>query len=167
MDHLSEILVSLADRHVNFIVGGGVAAVLHGVDRVTMDLDIAVQWEEENLRRFLDCMCNLKLKPKVPIDPEVLLDRQSFDALMKAKNAVVFTFRDEKDPIRVVDIFIKPELSFETLSPDSVSVSLYGRAIRIVSAAHLLRLKQAIRPMRPKDELDIRSLKDMMAAHDD
>lgn len=40
-NHLKEIIYRLADRGIDFIIGGGVAAVLHGVERVTMDLDIA------------------------------------------------------------------------------------------------------------------------------
>ena len=33
-NHINEILFALTDAEVEFIVGGGVAAVLHGVERV-------------------------------------------------------------------------------------------------------------------------------------
>jgi hypothetical protein len=42
-NYLKETLVTLADAGVEFAVGGGVACVLHGVERVTLDLDVAVQ----------------------------------------------------------------------------------------------------------------------------
>lgn len=41
-NYLKEMLVTLTDAGVEFVVGGGVACVLHGVERVTLDLDIAV-----------------------------------------------------------------------------------------------------------------------------
>jgi hypothetical protein len=34
-NYLKEMLVTLADAGVEFVVGGGVACVLHGVERIT------------------------------------------------------------------------------------------------------------------------------------
>ncbi len=167
MDHLTEILVGLADHEVDFVVGGGVAAVLHGVERVTMDLDIAVRWEQQNLLRFLASMRALRLEPKMPVSPELLLDREIFDELLRSKGALVFSFRDPSDPIRLVDVFIKPELSFEVLAPDATTLSLQGRTIRVVSASRLSAIKQSIAPPRPKDELDISALKAILERRDD
>ena len=167
MDHLTEMLVGLADHRVGFVVGGGVAAVLHGVERVTMDLDIAVEWKRDNLLRFLAAMKALRLEPKMPVSGEVLLDQANLQALLNSKGALVFSFRDPRDPIRLVDVFIKPELAYEELEPGSVSIELRGRVIRIVSARKLLAIKQAIAPPRPKDELDISSLKGILERQDD
>ena len=41
-NHINEILFALADEGVEFILGGGVAAVLHGVERVTLDIDLDI-----------------------------------------------------------------------------------------------------------------------------
>ena len=46
--HLIEILCTLQDRGVDFVVAGGVAAVLHGVERMTLDLDVAVSLDPHN-----------------------------------------------------------------------------------------------------------------------
>jgi len=62
--HLVEILCTLSDHHVDFVVAGGVAMVLHGVERTTLDLDVAVSLEPENLRRFLEAIASLRLVPK-------------------------------------------------------------------------------------------------------
>lgn len=167
MDHLTEILVGLADRKVDFVVGGGVAAVLHGVERVTMALDVAVRREPANLRRFLDAMKDMGLEPKMPVPAEILVEEANVRALLEQKGALVFSFRDPRDPIRVVDLFIKPELSYEALTPGSVSVDLRGRSIRVVSKKRLLAIKQSVKPMRPKDELDIAALRAMIESQDD
>lgn len=167
MDHLTEILVTLADHKVDFIVGGGVAAVLHGVERVTMDLDVAIRWEKSNTERFLLAMKELRLTPKMPVSPEVLLNQANLKEMLEQKGALVFSFRDPTDPIRLVDVFIKPELGYDALSPGAVMVPLRGRSIRIVSPRKLLAIKQSIRPPRPKDELDINALKAMLEREDD
>lgn len=48
-NYLKEMLVTLVDAGVEFVVGGGVVCVLHGVERVTLDLDVAVQMNAPNL----------------------------------------------------------------------------------------------------------------------
>jgi hypothetical protein len=52
-NYLKEMLVTLADAGVEFVVRGGVACVLHGVERVTLDLDVAVQMNSSNLDRLI------------------------------------------------------------------------------------------------------------------
>jgi hypothetical protein len=52
-NYLKKMLVTLADAGVEFVVGGGVACVLHGVERVTLDLDVAVQMNAPNLDRLI------------------------------------------------------------------------------------------------------------------
>mgnify|MGYP000630663523 CR=1 FL=1 len=42
MGDYEEILSMLVDSGVDFIIAGGVACVLHGVERVALDVDIAV-----------------------------------------------------------------------------------------------------------------------------
>jgi len=51
-NYLKEMLVTLADADMEFVVGGGVAYVLHGVERVTLDLHVAVQLNAQNLDRW-------------------------------------------------------------------------------------------------------------------
>src|SRR5690606_31162518 len=48
-----ELLERLTDARVEFCIIGGIAAVLHGATRTTVDLDIAAPFTEENLKRLL------------------------------------------------------------------------------------------------------------------
>lgn len=49
-------LVALAELDIDFIVVGGVAAVLHGAPVVTQDLDIVHSRDEENVLRLLELL---------------------------------------------------------------------------------------------------------------
>jgi len=43
----------LQKNNIRYAVAGGVALVLHGVVRFTADVDLIVDLEQENLRRFV------------------------------------------------------------------------------------------------------------------
>ena len=158
MGPYEEILHALTKAEVAFIIGGGVACVLHGVERVTMDVDIAVHMRPDNLEKFIQVMTSLGLKPRVPISPASLLDPAIVRMMVEEKHALVFSFVDPDKPIRHVDMFLKADLSYESLLPDSEWTELSACRVRIINRRRLLAIKRAIKPARAKDALDIEFL---------
>lgn len=85
------LLEALCAARFEFVVVGGVAAVLHGASRLTVDLDVAAPFTEENLTRLLDA-----LRPHRPMHatrPDLsLLDQRvqvlSRGQLIQVKRAV-------------------------------------------------------------------------------
>src|SRR4029453_2837682 len=86
-NHINEILFALTDVEVEFIVGGGVAAVLHGVERVTLDMDPA------NVEKFLDVMQQLGLQPRVPVPARDLMSREAVRRMIAEKGALDLLLR--------------------------------------------------------------------------
>jgi hypothetical protein len=154
-----EILSTLAEARVEFIIGGGVACVLQGVERMTMDVDLAVLMSPPNLKGFLAVMKQLSLVPRVPIPPEALLDSKMVRSMVEEKGALVFSFLDPDAPVRHVDIFLRPDLSYDTLLPDTELVELDGFSVRILTKKKLLSIKLGIQPPRTKDLIDIEFLR--------
>ncbi len=158
-NYLKEIIYALADLRVDFIIGGGVAAVLHGVERITLDLDIALNMEPNNVQKFLGIMSEFAMEPRAPVPAHSLMEPKKVQEMIEEKNAFVFTFIDPQIPFKHVDVFLRKELSFPALMRSSVTVESEGRRLRVVSAEKLIALKEQIDPPRPKDQLDIAELR--------
>jgi hypothetical protein len=161
-NHINEILFALTDAKVEFVLGGGVAAVLHGVERVTLDVDVALKMDPSNLKKFLEVMDQLKLRPRVPVPARDLLNPEAVRRMIEEKQALIFSFIDPDKPLRHVDVFLTGDLSFEEMNIDAETVTVQGRSFRIVSAARLLRIKRSIQPPRDKDVFDIKALERLM-----
>ena len=157
-NHINEILFALTDANVEFILGGGVAAVLHGVERVTLDVDVALKMDAPNLEKFLQVMDRLGLHPRVPVPARDLMNPEAVRRMIEEKQALVFSFIDPDKPLRQVDVFLTKELSFDEMNTDAQAVTVKGRSFRIVSAARLLQIKRSIQPPRDKDVFDIKAL---------
>ncbi len=156
--HLIETLCTLQDRGVDFVVAGGVAAVLHGVERMTLDLDVAVSLDPYNLRRFLSALDQLRLVPRAPIPADTILDDARVEELIREKNALVFTFWNPQEPYRQIDMFLTRENSFDDLVADAHALNIRGRTIRVASRRKLIEMKGRVRPVREKDLNDIKAL---------
>jgi len=157
-NHLTDLLVALAKADVKFIICGGVAAVLHGVERMTLDLDITVDMKNGNMKKFLDIIGHSDLKPRVPIPSETLLDPEKIRHLVEEKNARVFTFTDMDKPWRQVDVFLTDDYAYHTLLHDTETIQIGGYPMLVVSKDRLIQMKKSVHPQREKDLLDIKSL---------
>ena len=157
-NHLTDLLLALLDGGVDFVVGGGVAAVLHGVERVTMDLDIALDFKPDNIDRFSRVMAALGMRPRVPVPLDALKDPEAVRIMVEEKGALVFSLIHPSDPLRYLDVFMAEHLSFAHLAEDVVTIDLDGRSVPLVARAKLLALKRGIQPPREKDLWDIREL---------
>ena len=56
---LSDLLSRLIDRHVDFVVVGGFAAVAHGCTLLTQDIDICCDFSEDNLLKLQRAVADL------------------------------------------------------------------------------------------------------------
>ena len=160
-NHIKDILFALSDGGVEYIVGGGVAAVLHGVERVTLDIDISLHFTETNLGRFVGVMDWLGMKPRVPVPLQALGDPAMIRMMIEQKHAFVFSLIDPHDPLRYVDVFLTEDLAYPSLLKHAVVVDIDGRPIRIIGRKRLLEIKKSIHPPREKDRLDIAVLEQL------
>ncbi len=161
-NRLKAIILALAEAEIDFVIAGGVAAVLHGVERVTMDLDLAIDMTPNNLKPFFEVMKQFGLTPRVPVPPEILLDPEKVKQIVEEKNAVVFTFQDVNYPIWHVDVFLREDHAFPELRNDAVAVTVNGKEVLVASKKKLIELKRGISPPRAKDVMDIEELSRLM-----
>jgi hypothetical protein len=157
-NHLSDLLIELAKGEVKFIICGGVAAVLHGVERMTLDLDISLEMEPVNILKFLDVIKRSNLIPRAPIPSETLLDPEKIKLLIREKNARVFTFTDKDKPWRQIDIFLTDDHAYNHILSDTVTILIGGYKMLVVNKERLILMKQAVIPIREKDIHDIKEL---------
>jgi Nucleotidyltransferase of unknown function (DUF6036) len=65
MQHFAkEMIVRLAEAQVEFVVVGGLSAVLQGVPIVTLDLDICYRRTPENVARLVGALAALQPRPR-------------------------------------------------------------------------------------------------------
>jgi hypothetical protein len=157
-NYLKDLIVSLASRGIRFVVCGGVAVALHGIERMTLDLDLSLSMAPENIETFIASMKEMGFAPRAPVPATILLDPATIERIVKEKNAIVFTFVHTREPYKQIDVFLTPDASYERLVSDAVAMPLQDVTIFVASRKRLLEMKMAIDPPREKDIMDIRLL---------
>lgn len=154
---LFNLIKELSKADIKYIVCGGVACVLQGVERATYDLDISVSFEENNLRKLIEVMKNSKLIPRIPEPVENLLDENKRKEWFEKKGALVYTFLSEKTPLQL-DVFLNYPRTYDELFKNSDELEIDNVKFKVSSIEDLLFVKRMIDPARDKDLTDIKEL---------
>lgn len=152
-----EVFRELNRKKVRYVVAGGIAVNLHGVPRVTEDLDLIIYLGEENVGKFSKAMGTLGYKPKTPVKIEDFGIKRNREDWIKNKGMIVFSLWNKHIPYRVIDIFVKDPIDFKELYRDKSNISAGGFKIPVVSIDHLIKLKKMAG--RKQDISDIVSLR--------
>ncbi|MHB8845596.1 MAG: nucleotidyl transferase AbiEii/AbiGii toxin family protein [Nitrospirota bacterium] len=163
--YYENVFRSLQKNNVRFAVAGGVALVLHGVVRFTADLDLIVDLEPENLRRFIQTMTELGCRPRNPVKAEDFVNPSIRAGWKREKGMEVFSFIDPAQPMTLIDVFIEEKIPFREVMPEIVPMTAKGITIPVVSLRHLKRLKQAAG--RPQDLADVEAIEALERPEDE
>lgn len=155
-----DIFKTLNENKVRYLVVGGVAVNLHGIQRATADLDLIVALDSANLEKFVKAMNSLGYKPKVPVAAEDFCVPENRKKWMNEKGMKVFSFYNPKDPFALVDIFVYEPMPFEEMNRRKEKRAAFGVSIPIASIEDLIVLKKE--SGRPKDMYDLDALGEVL-----
>ena len=150
----------LAGARVRFVVVGGLALILHGLDRLTADVDLVIDLSAENVRDAVLALTAAGYRPMAPVDPSELADAGRRQEWRTTRNMQVFSFWDSTNRRPTVDIMLDAIVPFDELWSDSTMVSLGRHDVHVASIQHLIRMKDAAG--RPQDRSDIERLKALL-----
>jgi len=161
---ISELLQSLTDARVEYVLVGGLAVQLHGFLRATFDIDLVLAMNDANLERFIGVAKDFGLTPGIPVPIDSLRNAEQIDQWHREKGMLAFSLRQPQTGGGIVDVLVRPELSFESLMGNTVIGQLFGRQVPIASIADLLVMKRIAN--RPKDRIDISALEKIQRGED-
>lgn len=154
--YYEDIFRTLNRRRVRYVVVGGVAVVLHGIVRLTVDLDLMIDLEKKNAGRFVEALSSLEYVPKAPVNPMDFADSGKRELWRAKKNMVVFSFYNPKKPFEEVDVFVYNPIDFDEAYKKRKVYKVDGISIPVASLEDLKTLKKI--SGRKQDTSDIEAL---------
>lgn len=132
------VLLELAGKDVDFIIVGGVGAVLQGAPVATFDLDVVHSRDPENLRRLLSALEALDARYR---DPAGRLIKPTAGGLAGPGHHLLMTRSGPLDLLGAVS----GERGYGELLADSVEMEIAPNAVvRVLDLAVLITLKEEL-----------------------
>lgn len=130
-----DILRVLAAHEVEFLVVGGVAAILEGAPVATLDLDIMHERGEANRARLLPALQELHA---LYFDPA---KRTIFPDALKLETLQLHRLVTDAGPLDILTE-IAPGSTYEDLASETVVYEIEGLRVRVLTLAAVVRSKE-------------------------
>ncbi len=95
------LIPRLREAGVEFVIIGGVAAIFHGVEAVTMDLDVVAPMRLDNLQRLINALSDIR--PKFRMRPDLPVVTADNHNLKGIKNLYLITDIGQLDILGMVE----------------------------------------------------------------
>lgn len=150
-------LFDTLDRHqVQYLLVGGLAVSLHGIERATMDVDITIAMTPANLAALVGAAKELELTPVLPVPLESLGDLDQLRLWHDERNLKAFALRTQEIAGVTLDVVLFPSVDFTGMNARAIIFKVGSVGIRVASIDDLIDLKKAAG--RPIDLADIAHL---------
>lgn len=150
-------LFAALDRHkVDYLLIGGLALNIYGVERATMDVDLVIALDAANVQRFTDAAEELEMTPVVPVRLVELADEQKRRAWIEERHMRAFALHGKEPGKPTVDILIAPTIDFAEAYSRKVMKQVGAVSVCLASVDDLLDLKR--QAGRKQDLADIEAL---------
>jgi hypothetical protein len=147
-----EVIRKFNNADVRYAIVGGVAVNLHGHIRMTVDLDILLELEDNNLAKAVTTLKESGFVCKVSVDPMGLADSNTRNDWIKNKNMKALNFYRGTEE---VDLVIDSPVKYEDAKKAIFTVKDVNYPV--VSKEDLIKMKEVTNRQHDKD--DIRKLK--------
>lgn len=147
-----EIIGKFNNAGLKYAIVGGMAVNLHGHIRMTADLDIILEMEDNNIAKAIAILKESGFVCKIPVDPMGLADSNTRSDWIKNKNMKALNFyRGTEEVDLVVDSPVKYE------EARKIIFAVKDTNYPAVSKEDLVKMKEVTG--RYHDKEDIRKLK--------
>ena len=152
-----ELLEQLFRKRVRYLIVGGLAVNLHGVPRVTQDVDLIISMDKENILKMITILEELGYQARLPVDPKDLTDPEKVRDWVENRNMKAFSFFQPEEQYKVVDIVIEHPLEFEQAYKNRSVKTVRDIEIFLASLEDLITTKESAG--REQDLSDIEMLR--------
>jgi hypothetical protein len=152
MQLFKNLFSSLNKESVKYMVAGGIAVNLYGIERATADIDIILKLDQKNLLKFVKVAKKLGLKPKLPLALDDFIDAEKRKGWIVDKDMVVYSLYDAKNPFFLLDIFVEEPFNFDEVYEERKKIEFENTTIPLVPIRVLIAMKE--KSDRPQDKAD-------------
>ena len=148
-----ELFNKLAQHKVRYLICGGLAVNIYGIPRMTADIDILLDFTEENLERFETAIKIIKYQSMLPIAIKTFVSAKARQKMINEKNLIAYSYFNTFANYMNLDVLIDVPLIFEEMWNSREIRKIEDLQVNLVSVEDLIKLKQYANRKQDNDDI--------------
>lgn len=150
---IKKIFQVLNQYNVRYLICGGLAVNIYGIPRMTADIDLLLDFEEENVSNFESAVKYLLFQSVIPLSINTFVKKEDRLIAIKEKNLIAYSYFNSMKGYMNLDVLLDAPIEFDVLWRNKAERLLGETTIYLVSVEDLIELKKYAN--RIQDQNDI------------
>jgi len=137
-----QLFQKLQQQDIRYLVCGGLAVNIYGIPRMTADIDILIDFTNENVEKFETAAKLLQYQSMIPISIKTFVTKEEREKAIKEKNLIAYSYFNTAANYMNLDVLMDLPLQFGEMWAEKEQRSIRGTLVNIVSVNHLIVMKK-------------------------
>jgi predicted nucleotidyltransferase len=155
-----QIFRELNQEGIDYLVIGGLAVNLHGIPRMTYDMDLMVLLDPDMITKLVAKLGDWGYRPRAPVNPLDLADEKIRTSWITQKNMKAFNFYNSNEAVSEIDLVIDSPIPYKDLRQRAVHFAVGDINVPVASIPDLIELK--VSSGRKQDLADVEHLRSLL-----
>ena len=137
-----QLFQKLYEAKIRYLICGGLAVNIYGIPRMTADIDIILDFTDDNLDTFETVIKQLKYQSMIPLSIKTFVTKKERQKAIDEKKIIPYSYFNSFSNYMNLDVLMDVPLNFDNLWASKEERSINNITVNIVSIEHLIALKQ-------------------------
>ena len=137
-----QLFQKLDQYQVRYLICGGLAVNIYGIPRMTADINLLIDFTDENIDKFENALKILMYQSTLPISIKTFVNIEERQKAIKDKNLIAYSYFNIQANYMNLDVLMDVPMAFGELWNEKESRMVNGTAVNLVSVEHLIELKK-------------------------
>ncbi len=137
-----ELFKKLEQQRIHYLICGGLAVNIYGIPRMTADIDLLLDFTDENVDNFENAIKVLMYQSRIPVSLKTFVNKKERQQAVKDKNFFAYSYFNSRSNYMSLDVLMDVPLIFEEMWNKKESRQVDGILVNLVSVEDLIKLKQ-------------------------
>lgn len=147
----------LHKQKIRYLLCGGLAVSIYGIPRTTADVDLLVDFERENVTKFINTLKVISYINSLPFSLELLIDDKVREEYINTKNLIAYSFFNSSKNTFLIDVLVKTPFAFSEMWERKEIRTINGIDINLISLNDLITMKEIAGRTQDKNDIALLS----------
>ncbi len=137
-----QLFKKLSQQQVRYLICGGLAVNIYGIPRMTADIDLLLDFTDENIDKFENAVKLLMYQSTIHVSIKTFVNKEERQKVIKDKNLIAYSYFNSQSNYMNLDVLMDVPIAFDELWDKKEERIVDGTSVNLVSIEHLILMKK-------------------------
>lgn len=148
-----QLFQKLEQQNIRYLVCGGLAVNIYGIPRMTADIDILLDFTEENVSKFESAIKLLQYQSMIPLSLRTFVTKEERTKAIAEKNLIAYSYFNSMANYMNLDVLMDVPFHFDEMWKEREQRQIRDISVNIVSVDHLIGMKKYSNRKQDQDDI--------------